>query len=329
LKRITTQELAALCGVSRGTVDRALNGRGGVNPQTQEKILAMAKKHNYRPNFIGQALSSKRTRTIGVVIFDFRHGFFAELYTAFEREAESFNYVTLPMLSYHDPEREMECIQRLTDRNVDGLIILPVNAGPKYEAFLKSLDMPVVCIGNRLSANFPFSGIDDRRAAHDAIAHLVKNGCDQVFYYCPPIAKRGTGNLHAQEQRLLGYEDGLADLDIAGEAVTDLDRLIQNLKQIDGKKRVAVLCSNDIYAIKLQFLLRDQHEDLFQRVRIMGFDGLDVLKFSYPPLPSVEFSRNEWALKAFGQIYQMLSGKSAEDEVLEHRIVESPSGAFK
>lgn len=53
---ITSKEIAELAGVSRGTVDRALKGREGVNPKTKERILKIAEENNYKPNLIGKAL---------------------------------------------------------------------------------------------------------------------------------------------------------------------------------------------------------------------------------------------------------------------------------
>ena len=326
---MTGNELALKCGVSRGTVDRALKGRPGINSQTREKILKAAQKYGYRPNFIGQALSTKKTMTIGVVIFDFRHSFFAELYSAFEHEADCFNYVTLPMLSYNQPEREIECINRLVDRNVDGLIILPVNSGAKYEAFLESLNIPVVCIGNRLSKKFPFSGIDDRQAVRDAINYLKGSSSNKIYYYCPPMQKKGTCNLYAQDQRLLGFEDCQSTNEIKMEAVTNYADLMQRLDGITGQDQIAILCSNDFHAVELQGRFRDTDENKFSNIKLMGFDGLDLLRFSYPAIPTVFFSRKAWALKAFGQIYKLISGQDASDELIPYEIIENMHGEFK
>ena len=49
----TIKEIAALAGVSRGTVDRVLNDRGAVNPETAEKIRKIAKELDYKPNRAG------------------------------------------------------------------------------------------------------------------------------------------------------------------------------------------------------------------------------------------------------------------------------------
>jgi DNA-binding LacI/PurR family transcriptional regulator len=62
----------------------------------------------------------------------------------------------------------------------------------------------------------------------------------------------------------------------------------------------------------------------------MGFDGLDVIKFSNPQIATVAFSRKEWALKAFGQIYRRLSvNDKVQDEIIPHQILENFTRDFK
>ena len=77
---ITAQKIAELAGVSRGTVDRALKNRPGVNPQTKQKILDIAQKYDYKPNLIGKALVySKHTIPIEVILNSVGNSFFDEV----------------------------------------------------------------------------------------------------------------------------------------------------------------------------------------------------------------------------------------------------------
>jgi hypothetical protein len=67
---ITTKEIAKICNVSRGTVDRALNGRLGISSVTGERIHAVARQYDYRPHLIASSLSRGKSMSLGVVIFD-------------------------------------------------------------------------------------------------------------------------------------------------------------------------------------------------------------------------------------------------------------------
>lgn len=310
-------ELAQLCGISRGTIDRALKGRPGVNPETRSRVIAAAKKYGYRPNLIGQTLVSGKSNTIGVILFDFSHDFFAELYSAFEQAADKRGCVTFPVLSYHDPEREIECIYRLLDRRVDGIVLLPVNKGKKFEDFLASLSVPVVTVANRLSERFAFSGPDNRRASFDAASHLFTSGFRNIHYYSPTLGKKIESNRYAQEERRNGWSDAKKILAFSGGEYHSLHELLNQL--IPGD---AVMVSSDFYALELQAELRENHPSLFPDVTIMGFDGLDILRLFAKKIATVNFSRRRWAEAAVSQLQSLLEGKQAPDIMIPHEIID-------
>lgn len=54
---VTLQQIAEKAGVSRGTVDRALNDRGRIKPEVAEKIKKIAEEMGYQPNRAGRALA--------------------------------------------------------------------------------------------------------------------------------------------------------------------------------------------------------------------------------------------------------------------------------
>ena len=62
---VTIKQIADLCGVSRGTVDRVINERGNVKPETKELVLSMAKELGYKPNPAGKALSARKKNPVG------------------------------------------------------------------------------------------------------------------------------------------------------------------------------------------------------------------------------------------------------------------------
>lgn len=60
---VTIKQIADLCGVSRGTVDRVINERGNVKPETRELVLSMAKKLGYKPNPGRKSSFSKKEKS--------------------------------------------------------------------------------------------------------------------------------------------------------------------------------------------------------------------------------------------------------------------------
>lgn len=85
----TIKEIAQLAGVSRGTVDRVLNHRGAVNPQTAQRVTEIAQALNYQPNRAGIVLAAqKRNLKIGVLLFDNGNPFFEEVMKGVRQKEE-------------------------------------------------------------------------------------------------------------------------------------------------------------------------------------------------------------------------------------------------
>jgi len=61
-------DLAKLAGVSPGTVSRALTDTGLISQKTRERIKALAREHDFRPNVMARNLRIQKTGSIGVVI---------------------------------------------------------------------------------------------------------------------------------------------------------------------------------------------------------------------------------------------------------------------
>ena len=73
----TMKEIAQICGVSRGTVDRVINRRGKVRPETERMILQAVERMGYTKSMLGRALSVKRSQpVIGVVMCSEGNPFF-------------------------------------------------------------------------------------------------------------------------------------------------------------------------------------------------------------------------------------------------------------
>ena len=57
---VTLKDLAKTCGVSVGTVSRALNEKNEVSAKTSERIRKLAQEMGYIPNRAGRALSAQK-----------------------------------------------------------------------------------------------------------------------------------------------------------------------------------------------------------------------------------------------------------------------------
>lgn len=128
---VTIKQIAELCGVSRGTVDRVLNHRGNVKEEKKQLILATAKKLHYHPNLAGKSLAArKKHQRIGVVIPSIDVHFFDDVLHSMRKEANKMLDYGIEVLwremKGFDVEEEIQLIQEIKDQ-VQALIIDPIN----------------------------------------------------------------------------------------------------------------------------------------------------------------------------------------------------------
>lgn len=127
----TIKEIAALAGVSRGTVDRVLNNRGSVNPATAEKINEIAKALDYKPNKAGLALAAQKKKLkLGVILFSTDNPFFADVLKGVNEKAEDLAGYNCAVLVKQIPisvEAQLNAIDELLHEEVNGIALAPHN----------------------------------------------------------------------------------------------------------------------------------------------------------------------------------------------------------
>jgi len=325
---ITSKDIARICGVSRGTVDRALNNKPRINPKTKEKILRVARELNYRPDLVARSLAKGETMSIGVVVFDIRNRYFAQLVNAIETEAKKYGYLLNITLQGKDPEMELRLIDNLVARRVDGLIICPVNKGDAFEKYLKNLTIPLIVIGNMVSHDIPFIGIDEYRASRDAVKLISSKKYKNIVFVCPPLKDREKENIYSHEERLKGFIDELKERKGIRYEVVDswdylneVDRLLSR-----SDEKTALYCSGDTFALEIMKHLRKRNVEIPNQVGIMGFDGIDILDYITPRLATIYNPVETIGIKAVENLIRLIKGESIEKQLfIEYKVMEGES----
>ena len=127
----TIKEIAALAGVSRGTVDRVLNDRGAVNPETAEKIRKIAKELDYKPNRAGLVLAAQKKRLkLGVILFSTGNPFFQDVLAGINEKAEElagYNCTVITKQISFGVEAQLQAVKELLAEEVNGIAMTPYN----------------------------------------------------------------------------------------------------------------------------------------------------------------------------------------------------------
>ncbi|WP_078551335.1 LacI family DNA-binding transcriptional regulator [Bacillus alkalicellulosilyticus] len=327
--KITIKELATICGVSAGTVDRALNNRPGISEKTKNKILKVAKEMKYQPDYTARSLVIGKTMTIGVVLFDLYNRSFSQLLNAIELKARELGYFIYITLSDKKSESEINCIDYLVNRKVDGIILFTVNKGEQFESYLSKFGIPIITVFNYVSDKWEYIGIQERQAMKEAVDYIVKKGYKKFIYISPPLAYLGKKNIYTQEERLHGFLEGLGGSGINTKPlIIKNSKYIKELENIDFSKeeKTAIVCSTDLYALEVMNYLKEKDVKIPEQVGVMGFDDIDMLKYITPRLTTVKYPIEDIGRSAIESIVNKIEhGDYVPTPLLEYEIIKGES----
>ena len=169
---VTIKDIAKRAGVSRGTVDRVLNNRPGVNPETEAKVRALIEEMGYRPNMAGQILAVKKRRLhLAFLIF---HGpefvFHLDILHAARDKAAELREFGVTVDFYLVRQLDTPYLERLfrevEDNRPDGIAALPLRT-TAFMSFIQRM--------NAKGVPTVFFNLDE-----DFAPHLAYVGCDYV-----------------------------------------------------------------------------------------------------------------------------------------------------
>src|ERR1700751_5441300 len=126
-------DIAKALNVSVVTVSKVLRNQGKISVATRKRVLQRARELNYQTNWIARSLVTRRTFTIGLLLPDFRHPFFAEVAKAVAETVRPKGYHVIISYFEEDPALEATEAESLVARQVDGLIV--ASAQPENQLF--------------------------------------------------------------------------------------------------------------------------------------------------------------------------------------------------
>ena len=198
---VRMKDIARDLGISVVTVSKVLRNHPDIGEATRKRVLKRMKELNYHPNMAAQALTTGQTWTIGLIVPDLLHPFFAALAHSISAVLRETGYSLLIASSDEDIELEKDAIEHLLAHRVDALLI--ASAQSSVESFLRIevMKIPYILLDrqfNGLEANFV--GVDDHAVGVLATEHLIAQGCQRIAHIRGPRVSTAVG-------RAAGYCD--------------------------------------------------------------------------------------------------------------------------
>lgn len=291
-KSVTIKQVADETGVSIQTVSRVINNRYDVSAETREKVQKAIERLGYQPNAIARGLASKRSRTLGLVTYDFTDFFFAQVITGAEAEAHRHDYFFLLGNSRCEPDEEPIYLRLLTERHVEGVIFVRESApnDTQHLQTLQSAGVPVVVTGfYDPKSNLNLVDVDNLSGGYRATRYLIEHGHRQIALVTGPLFNqaaqdRRQGYLRALEEFGIAYDP---DLTAEGDYTHNSGYLA--MKQIMARRKpfTALFSSNDRMAIGAIAVINQAGLSVPEDISVVGFDDVPETSFSHPPLTTI------------------------------------------
>jgi LacI family transcriptional regulator len=296
---VRLKDIARDLGVSVVTVSKVLRGSADIGETTRKRVLKRMKELNYQPNMMARGLASGRTYTIGLVVPDLVHPFFAEFAKSLSGVLRGSDRALILASSEEDPEVEQKEIRTLLKRGVDVLMIASCQANLRNFYELGDDRTPYILFDR----NFPhlaahFVGSDDVLVGEMATKHLIEIGRKR-------IAHIGGRNSSPSRDRLHGYRNALAAarLEMPENYVVSRERveesgdevgfqLMQDLLKLEPRPD-AVFCYNDLTAVgAIEATLRAGLR-VPEDVAFIGCGNLRYANYLRVPLSSIDHGTDE------------------------------------
>ncbi len=310
---VTIVDVAALAGVSIGTVSKALNGRGQLRSETRDRVLAAAEQLGFQPSPLARGLLSGRSYTVGLITTDSFGRFTIPVMLGAEDGLGKGQMSVLLCDGRGDPIREQHYVRTLLSRKVDGIIVTGRRTDPR-PPIAAGLPVPVVYVMTQSENPDEASLIpDDEQGGGLAVRHLVTSGRTRIAHVSGP-ERFLSARLRASGARKTLAEAGLglaADQVFFGEWSEQWGRQAAHTVLRGQPRTDAIFCGSDQIARGVADALRESGRRVPDDIALVGYDNWDVFaEATRPPLTTIDMCLKELGHQAARKLLARIEGSS-------------------
>lgn len=338
--KLTLKQIARELDVSVSTVSKALRDSPEISEETRQKVKAFAKLYNYKPNNIALSLKNRKTRTIGIVLPEIVHDFFATVISGIEEVANKKGYNILICISNNSFDREVMNLEMLANGSTDGFILSVAKETQQREDYhhleeVINQGMPVVLFDRVVDCiHCDKVIIDDTEGAKKAVQHLVDLGRKRIGIITT-VDYVSVGKL-----RTRGYVDALEEngMPVSNDLILKIEDVDNSEKEIidfvQSKDLDGVFAVNEQFCASAVKGINQKGLSVPDDVSVISFSDGELSKRFIPSLSTIHQHGAEMGKKAAELLIQRLERpvETEEDfrtEVIKTSLIERESTAPK
>ena len=339
-RKVTLKQIAKELDVSISTVSKALRDSAEISEDTRLKVKAFAKLYNYKPNNIALSLKNRKTKTIGIIIPEIVHHFFATVISGIEQIANECGYSVVVCLSNESFDKEVINMEMLANGSIDGFI-MSLSKETQYKGDFHHITevinqgMPVVMF-DRVTNDILCDKviIDDKMAAYEAVQTLINMGKKKIALVTT-VDYVSVGKLRTD-----GYAKALLDNDISLNdnliiKIEDIENCeIKIGKLIEDKAIDAVLAVNELFAVTIIKMASKLGLRVPEDLSVIAFTDGIISQYSTPTITTVSQNGIKMGQKAARMLIDRLESEEYDleeeeehyrTEVIETNLIERES----
>ena len=325
-RKPTIRDVAAVAGVSYGTVSRVINGGHWVSPDARAAVEDAIRATGYTANHAARALATGRANSLAFLLTEPQNLLFSDptfaLLLRGATEALTKRSMTLVLLIADTVDEQANVERYVRAGHVDGVLLVSSHESDRLLASLVAAGIPTVCTGIPLgeTAGIPTVSVDEVASARMMTRYLIDEGHRRIALITGPNDTPG-GRF-----RLVGFREEMRDAfdpdlveqgsyeQATGDAA--MTALLQRAPDID-----AVFAASDVMAVGAIAALRRAGKRVPEDVAVAGFDDSGLAATHAPPLTTV---RQPWAqisATMVDMLLEVIAGTAVPSVVLPTTLV--------
>jgi LacI family transcriptional regulator len=323
-RKVTLKQIAKELDVSISTVSKSLRDSSEISEDTRQKVQAFAKLYNYKPNNIALSLKNRKTKSIGIIIPEIVHHFFATVISGIEQVANEHGYTVIVCLSNESFDKEVINMEMLANGSIDGFIISLAKETQFKKDFhhiteVINQGMPVVMFDRITNEVFCDKVIiDDKLAAYEAVQFLIDSGKKKIALVTT-VDYVSVGKLRTD-----GYVKALLDNDLPFNdnliiKIEDIDNCEIKIRQLIEDKAIdAVLAVNELFAVTIIKKASELKLKVPEDLSVIAFTDGIISQYSTPTITTVSQNGIKMGRKAAKMLIDRVEAEENDEEQEEH-----------
>lgn len=329
---ISLKNLAEELGVSISTVSRALKDSPEIGSEMRERVKALARKYNYRPNPFAMSLLKNSPRIIGILVPDLVTHFYSSIISGISDVAKQNGYSVIITSSYEQYELEKQCLDDLINIRVEGIIACLSQETTDYSHFgaLESQNIPLVFF-DRICPGGRFSSVvaDNVESARLATEHLLQTGSKRIGFI------GGANHLKIVEERKHGYLEALRQNKISIEKELVICEKMTYDEGREATRRLlslsnppdAILAMNDALAFAAMKEIKSHHLRIPKDIALIGYTDEMHSNYVEPALTAVTHQTYKMGEASCKQLLAQIKARTTPLQIVirTHLVVRESS----